>query len=95
VEGERVNPDLIRAQIETMQIEKLGYLAGSLSATLGLRRTSLAVDVVNGVPDAAVDLREYFIRFVCILGTVVTDTQCDLAIEVLNRSIPTPGEHRV
>jgi len=82
--------DQIREQIHNMPIHRLGYLAGVLSATLGMRRTSLAIDVVNSIPDAAADLREYFSRFVCILGTVVTDTQWELAMEQLNRAFPTP-----
>jgi hypothetical protein len=80
---------VIQKQIENMQPTKLGYLAGLLSSTLGLRRTTLALDALNSVPDVAADQREYFRRFICILGIAVTDTQWDQAIEVLQRTIST------
>jgi hypothetical protein len=89
--------DLIERQIQGMPPHRLAYLCGMLSRELGMSRTAKALDIVNPLPDAELTANtfEYFRRFVCILGTAVSDDQWNRAIQALQRVMPHQAKQEV
>jgi hypothetical protein len=89
--------DLIEKQIQGMPPHRLAYLCGMLSHGLGMSRTATALNIVNSLPDAELTANtfEYFRRFVCILGTVVSDDQWKSALQATQRVMPRQAKQEV
>ena len=73
----------IEKQIQGMPPLKLGYLAGLLSRNLGMSGTARAVEELGSMYDLGPEQVDSFRRFVCILGTAVTDDEWSASLQTM------------